>query len=116
MLLFLRATCISLRTTDFNSLEVLLRVTATAISAQSVIIKSMVQAKRRRWRLLLLAGFVILLLFFGYGILASRGTFVPLRPAQEAGGSSVMVGVPGHRIAGRVYVMGAQSPDGGLVG
>jgi predicted esterase len=71
--------------------------------------------KERRWRVLLLAGFVVALLFFGYGILASRGTFVPLRPAQEAGGSSVMVGVPGHRIAGRAYLTGIQSPDAPMV-
>jgi hypothetical protein len=77
--------------------------------------ESMFQTKTRRLRLSLLAGFVVVVLFFGHGILASRGTFVPLRPAQEAGGNSVMVGRSGHRIAGRVYLTGAHIPDAPLV-
>lgn len=71
--------------------------------------------KKRRWKLLLLAGLIVVLLFFGHAILASRGTFVPLRPVQEAGGSSVMVGAAGHRIAGRIYLTGAHNPVAPLV-
>jgi predicted esterase len=50
-----------------------------------------------------------------YELIAVRGTFAPSRPAAEAGGTAVVVGAPGERVAGRVYINGAPSPSAPLV-
>jgi hypothetical protein len=65
--------------------------------------------KKHWWKLLLALVAVAVLGSLGYDLIASQGTFVPSRPASMAGGSAVVAGVEGHRIAGRVYVSGAVS-------
>jgi pimeloyl-ACP methyl ester carboxylesterase len=50
-----------------------------------------------------------------YELIAVRGTFAPRLPAVEAGGTTVLVGAPGHRVAGRVYICGTPSSSTPLV-
>jgi predicted esterase len=67
------------------------------------------------WKLLLPAVVAAFFAFWGYELLAVRGTFAPSRPTSEAGGSTVLVGVSGHRIAGRLYLTGTLAPAAPMV-
>jgi predicted esterase len=69
----------------------------------------------RWWKFLLLAVIVIFLGIWGYQLIAVRGTFAPSRPVSTAGGDALLLGAPGHRIAGRVYLTGAPNPAAPLV-
>ncbi|HTD96317.1 MAG TPA: alpha/beta fold hydrolase [Edaphobacter sp.] len=71
--------------------------------------------KKHWWKLLLVLVVVAVLGFLGYDLIASQGTFVPSRPVSKAGGSAVVAGAEGHRIAGRVYVTGAAGSAGAMV-
>lgn len=53
--------------------------------------------------------FVVLIALgaFAYVLVAVRGTFAPFRSSAAAGGNAILVGAPGHRIAGRVYHNGS---------
>jgi predicted esterase len=74
----------------------------------------MTRLARYTWRAIVLA----VVAFFAvavYELIAVRGTFAPSRPAAEAGGTTVLVGAAGQRVAGRVYISGAPSPSAPLV-
>ncbi|WP_266158290.1 alpha/beta hydrolase family protein [Dyella silvatica] len=70
---------------------------------------------KRWWKLGLLLLIVALLGFWVYGLIAVRGTFAPFRSAEAAGGKVVAAGVPGHRMVGRVYVVGTPLPSAPLI-
>jgi predicted esterase len=61
---------------------------------------------KRRWKLLLFTAVVILFAGIGVVLIASRGAFTASRPVSEAGGVAIVVGSPGHHMAGRVYFTG----------
>jgi hypothetical protein len=61
----------------------------------------------RRWvKSLLLTVAMAMIAVVGFVLIASRGIFTASLPASEAGGSVVVVGTSGHRLAGRVYLTG----------
>jgi predicted esterase len=62
---------------------------------------------------LVVAGLVVVI--YGVSLVAVRGTFAKLRPASQAGGTAVVAGATGHRIAGRFYVTGTPNPVAPLV-
>jgi alpha-beta hydrolase superfamily lysophospholipase len=70
---------------------------------------------KRRWKQFLLGVLLALFAVMSYTFIASRGTFAARRPASQAGGSAIIVGAPGHRIAGRVYVSGTPSTQAPIV-
>ena len=70
---------------------------------------------KRRWKLAILIASAILLAVVAYNLIVVRGTFFPSRPASEAPGSLLLVGPPGRRIAGRVFLESAPSPSAPLV-
>ncbi|MGH8801152.1 MAG: alpha/beta hydrolase, partial [Casimicrobiaceae bacterium] len=70
---------------------------------------------KRRWKLGILVAAVIVFGFYGLGLIASRGTFAPSRPASESPGNLITVGVPGHRLAGRVFLVGTPAPSAPIV-
>jgi predicted esterase len=69
---------------------------------------------KRWWRFFLIA-IAVVIVVSACSLIASRGIFDPSRPISEAGGSSVLVGAAGHRIAGRVYLTGAPAPNAPMV-
>jgi predicted esterase len=68
-----------------------------------------------RWRTAALVTLVAVALLLGYELIAVRGTFVRVRPATDAGGTAFVLGMPGHRIAGRVYQSGTAYPGSPMV-
>jgi hypothetical protein len=69
---------------------------------------------RRGSCVILSLGVVVLLGALGFNLVAARGAFAPAEPVSEAGGSTVIAGVPGHRIAGRLYMSGDPRPNSPL--
>jgi pimeloyl-ACP methyl ester carboxylesterase len=65
-------------------------------------------------RLFLLVA-VLVLAIIGFKLLQVRGTFDKPRPVSEAGGTAVVIGLPGRQIAGRVYLEGPANPSAPLV-
>jgi pimeloyl-ACP methyl ester carboxylesterase len=55
------------------------------------------------------------LVIFALALIASRGAFAPSLPASKAGGSSLIVGARGHRIAGRVFLVGTPARTAPIV-
>jgi pimeloyl-ACP methyl ester carboxylesterase len=74
----------------------------------------MTRLARYTWKAVVLAAFAFFALV-AYELIAVRGTFAPSRPAAEAGGTTVLVGAPGQRVAGRVYISGAPTSATPLV-
>lgn len=70
---------------------------------------------KRWWKLGLLLLVLVVLGLWVYGLIAVRGTFVPFRSAADAGGSAVVAGASGHRVVGRVYVVGEPAPSAPLI-
>ena len=71
--------------------------------------------RKHGWKIALLLAALAYFAITGYELVAVRGTCAPSLPASSAGGTTVLVGAPGHRIAGRVYVSGTPSPSAPLV-
>jgi acetyl esterase/lipase len=74
----------------------------------------MTRLARYTWKAIVLAVVAFFALVV-YELIAVRGTFAPSRPAAEAGGTTLLVGASGQRVAGRVYVSGAPSSSAPLV-
>src|SRR5580698_4875181 len=66
-----------------------------------------------KWFALTIAGLTLVIV--GFKLLEVRGTFAKGRPVSEAGGNAVLAGIPGHHIAGRVYLTGTPNPSAPLV-
>lgn len=69
----------------------------------------------RWWKAALITTLAVVVLLFGYELIAVRGTLVRVRPATDVGGTAFLLGASGHRIAGRVYLSGTASPDSAMV-
>ncbi|WP_250628610.1 alpha/beta hydrolase [Pinirhizobacter soli] len=67
----------------------------------------------------IIVGLIVLLvlglLYYAYMMLAVRGTFAPIIPADKAGGDAVTAGIEGHRIVGRMHLEGEANASAPLV-
>jgi pimeloyl-ACP methyl ester carboxylesterase len=70
---------------------------------------------KRKWEAAVFVAVVAFFAHIGYELIAVRGSFAPSQPASGAGGTAVVVGIPGDRIAGRVYLSGTPFPAAPLV-
>jgi pimeloyl-ACP methyl ester carboxylesterase len=73
------------------------------------------KSSRRLWKPLLLTVVVLVLAIVAFKLVEVRGTFDKPRPVSEAGGNAVLAGLPGHHIAGRVYLTGTPNHSAPLV-
>ena len=73
------------------------------------------KSSRRLWKPLLLTVVALALAIVAFKLVEVRGTFDKPRPVSEVGGNAVLAGLPGHHIAGRVYLSGAPNPSAPLV-
>jgi len=69
----------------------------------------------RRWRRTAGIAGLTTLAAFACELIAVRGVFAPSRPVSDAGGTAVLVGLSGHRIAGRGYLRASPSAVSRLV-
>src|ERR1700761_7677158 len=62
---------------------------------------------KRIWVTVFLLMAVVAIAAIAWQLLAVRGTFADQKPPADARGEAVLVGAPGHRLAGRAFGAGA---------
>jgi hypothetical protein len=70
---------------------------------------------KRWWKLVLLIVIAAVFVDSALSLVGSRGVFAAHRPVSEAGGSAVIAGASGHRMAGRVYLTGTPAQAAPIV-